>query len=380
MLTRKKQYPENYPSDAVAILNAMSFTDGRGIRIVGSMSLRSQQYAGDYDAVEYVELDESTDDKALNKLVSKFKTIVERLEKMDDVFVGDIKSGVIEEWRILPKMAHIKNGKVIGYSAEASRNKVDQLLKDGVLSLKEAKDSKALLKTHLTPEEFVIIKGILKFHLVRWSVSDVMAGKKTLRDGRTYTLKEAFHSPTITKLDVIGMVQNNRYTDFSCIYEFKNDGQILNPDRIDVAESLRENIILYRAKGDHFKVLKREFALAKYLGDTKRVQDLTVVLNSDLGRLYQISGDIGTLLALLEDHKGVSLSKIRFEVDQFRARLANIYMLKGYLKVEPVVLDEIDKATRSPNRKLLYSRLKVIKSHLDRQLQSSSENGRWNKR
>jgi hypothetical protein len=276
---------------------------------------------------------------------------------------------VIEEWRVLSKDAMIVNGKVVGYDAESSREKVMRLRKQEIISPQEESYALKLLVKNPSPEIFLMAKADLKYHIIRWSVDDVLRGVKKLRDGRDYTLEEAFHSPTITKLDVIGLISNNRYTDFSIIYQFMNNGAVLNPDVIDVEQSLKENIIAYKLKGDIFKTLKREYALAKYNEDLKRVAELTTVLNSDLGRLYQIVSDIGTLIGLLEDHKGVDLNKIRFEVDQFKSRLANIYSLKGYLKIEPIVLDQINLALRSPNRKMMLGRLRLLKNNLNRQLQ-----------
>jgi hypothetical protein len=53
---RVKEYPTNYPEDVRTILKSMSFNDGRGLQIVGSSSIRSQQYAGDYDGYQVVEM------------------------------------------------------------------------------------------------------------------------------------------------------------------------------------------------------------------------------------------------------------------------------------------------------------------------------------
>ena len=47
-----KQFPQDYPRDALAILDAMSFTDGKSVMLLGSMSIRNQQYANDYDTYE----------------------------------------------------------------------------------------------------------------------------------------------------------------------------------------------------------------------------------------------------------------------------------------------------------------------------------------
>lgn len=368
----QKSFPENYPSDALSILRAMSFTDGAGIKLVGSMSLRSQQYAGDYDGYEVVKLNEKTDAAALDALATRFKSIIRKLKSMNGVYIGDIKAGSVEEWRVLSRKAEVSKGKVVGYNAVQSRSVVDRLLASGVITEGEAKKAMELLKPNPTPVELVRMKGLFKFHIVRWTPEEVLAGEKTLRDGRVFTLQEAFSSPTISKLDVIGFVENNRFTDFSVIYEFQNKGKILNPDVIDIEKSLRESIIFYESEGDKFKVLKRMFALAKYKNNLYLVKKLQPVLNGDLGRIYHVLGDVKTLISLLEEHRP-SMKKVYYEIDQFKRRLANVYELHSYLRSEPYLLGLIDSAVRTSSKDGLLRKLKELLVQLDRVLQRSAE-------
>jgi hypothetical protein len=51
---------------------------------------------------------------------------------------------------------------------------------------------------------------------------------------------------------------------------------------------------------------------------------LEPILNSDLGRLYIIVGDIDTLLFMLEKYNKLPGDEIKFEIDQFINRLSNI--------------------------------------------------------
>ena len=87
METAPKSYPENYPSDALDILDAMSFSGGKDVKILGSMSIRSQQYAGDYDAYELVKKsgDKST---ILKQLAHQFQEIIKGLGRMQNVAIG----------------------------------------------------------------------------------------------------------------------------------------------------------------------------------------------------------------------------------------------------------------------------------------------------
>jgi hypothetical protein len=369
---RSKSFPENYASDAVRILDTMSFTKGKGVGLRGSMSIRSQQYAGDYDAFEIVNMKESSEDVALHMLAVRFKDIVKDLKGLPKTYIGDIKAGSVEEWRVLPRTAHLKDGKLVGMDVVASRRKLDELEKAKVISPNEKKYGETLLSGRMTPMKFLEAKQKLKFHIVRWSVADVMEGHKRLRDGRQFTLEEAFSSPTITKMDVISYVQNNRYTDFSMLYYFRNNGKHLNPDPYDFVDSIKENILYFTKKGNWFKVLKRKFALAKFERDASTITKLTPILNSDLGRIYHVLGDIGTLIHLLEDERPDPKS-VKFEIDQFKARLANVYTLSDYLKEEHTILGEIASALKDPKQDTLLAKLRTMEDRLQRILDENTK-------
>lgn len=360
---RTKSYPENYPKDAVDILDAMSFSKGRDVKLLGSMSIRSQQYAGDYDAYEVVKR-KGDASSVLDSLASEFQSIIKNLRGMPNVFIGDIKAGSVEEWRVLPKGAGVVDNKIVGYNSVASKRKLDELRRANIITEGEQKDAEALLDYATTPAKFLLARKKIKFHVIRWTVPEVLAGVQTLRDGSHFTLQDAFSSPTISKLDTIAFVQNNRYTDFSIIYEFQANGKVLNPAFEDIGKSLREDIISYKAEGNPFKVLKREFALAKFRGDDRTLKSLTPVLNSDLGRLYSLQSDVGTLITLLDEHRNVPISRVRYEIDQFKSRMANIYTLPDFLKTEHTLLAHIGSALKTTSQQQLLGHLNQIQDIL----------------
>jgi hypothetical protein len=363
-ILRAKEYPTNYPSDAINILDAMSMGDN--IHLVGSMSLRSQQYAGDYDGYEVVSK-RGVVKKVLVELRERFQSNIQKLRNMKNVYIGDMKIGVIDAWRVIPRTALVRGNKIEGYNAVACRSSVDELLKSNVITQLEAKEAHALLKDQPTVPEFLMAKDKIKFHVLRWTVAEAMANHKQLRGGGSITLEQAFHTPGITKVDVIGLVQNNRFTDFSVIYEFKCNGKVLNPEPVNIRVSLEENILAYLAEGNYFKVLKRLFALAKFVGDNKTIKELNEVLNSDLGRLYHIVGDMDTLLALLSSNKP-PIAPIRFEIDQFIQRLSTIYTLDAYLKKDDDIVGEIRRILKMPEHRIAAP-LEKLRNELDDILQ-----------
>ena len=72
---------------------------------------------------------------------------------------------------------------------------------------------------------------------------------------------------------------------------------------------------------------KRIFSILKR-SKSDMAEKLNALFNSDLGRLYSLISDIGTLLFLLENQDLVPLKKIQYEIGQFRGRLGNIYQVQ----------------------------------------------------
>lgn len=277
----EKEYPSEYPAEAVRVLNAMTFTDkASGLKIMGSSALRSQLYAGDYDGYETVK------GFSLNQLVQKFKEIVKHIKDLPHAYIGDIKCGEVDEWRVVPL-------KKSSFSVKKADAKIDYLKSSGVISPQEAERAKASLKS------YAIAKQEIKFQVVRWTPEEVIAGHKKLRDGRTYTLEEGMTSPSVSKLDVIAEV-NGTYKEFSVIYEFYVDGVNINKFDLNPMKSLKESIEYYKETKNPYKVLKRKFALAKLKNDIPAIKRLSKIINSPLGAIYLLYSEVKTLADLLE--------------------------------------------------------------------------------
>jgi hypothetical protein len=342
-----KTLPDNYPSDVLDVLEKMTMKSG--LNLVGSNALRSQLYAGDYDGYEVVSMNEKTDEAALLSLRKRFQQMVAGLVRDSKIFVGDIKAGIIPEWIIIPSNAYLKKGKVVGLDVKKAKMKVDALLHSKIITPEEATAAFSLLKPRMTPVDFLKAQEELKYHVLRWTPDEIKKNKKVLRDGTSITLEEAFHTPAITKIDTIALVQNNRYTDFSVIYEFENKGKTLNPAMGDIGSSLAQDVEAYKATGNYFKALKRQYALAKYKNDVKKMKALTTLLNSDLGRLYQIAGDMKTLADVVDK---APAEIVRYEIDQFKNSLANIYDTPAYQMKEPLLLKSLKRIVKLPKDKM----------------------------
>lgn len=347
----EKSYPISYPHDVLEIIQKMSFNEGRDVRIMGSMSLRSQLYAADYDCYETVETFESSEQKLLKTLAKRFQKIVKDVLSIPYCFVTDIKSGSVEEWRILSDSIRVKGKHIIGYDAQKCRKKVLKLLKDGILSKEEADLYMEKLTPNMTPEQWVIIKKDIRPNILRWKPVDVERGYLILKDGRKFTLEESFASPVISKLDVIAWVQGSRFAEFSMIYKFVNKDKVINNYVMNVEQELKESILYYSLSNRWFKVAKRIFSYARFRDDERTLRDLTPILNSDVGRLYIILSDILTIQELLDRDIEIPKENILFELDQMRGRFANIYAIPHFLRIEFQIVKLLDNALRSVDAK-----------------------------
>jgi hypothetical protein len=347
-LVIEKAYPQQYPPDAVKVLNTMSFTKGKGVKIMGSASLVSQKYSGDYDGYEIVE------GFTKDELVGRFKEIIRDLQRLPNTYIGDIKAGLVEDWKVDTE------------DFRSGTTKVESLFSKKIISSEEAKLAKEILSKPQTKANKLNAKAELKFHIVRWLPNEILSGVKKLRDGTSYTLKEAIQSPTICKLDVISPV-NDKYTDFSMIYEFYENGKILNPVVIEPEEAIKNDIVLYNAQGNKFKVIKRKFALAKLQNNKRDLEKYNKILNSNLGKLYVLYSDVKTLADVVGSNNTSPYTNKA--IADFSARLSS------YDNTNETLVADLRKATQTKERSKVLSRLRHAEDQLFKQLNSRTLTG-----
>lgn len=331
-----KKYPADYSDDVLTVIRAMSFTNGKKVKLVGSYTLRNQIYAGDVDALELVPI------KSVGECVKRFKGVVAEVLKIPYTYISDIKCGSVDEWKVVPDNMVIKEGKVENYDKSLILDKVLHLYDTKIITAEQLRIAKYMLKDNVNAVEFLALRKELRYNILRWSLKEIIAGYKTLQDGRKYTLEQGIQAPTITKMDVVSWIAGNHFTDFEMIYEFKLRGKIINPGLRDMDLAIRESVLLMRREGNYFKMAKRMYALARYFGYKHDLEPLNDLFTGDLGRLYGIYGDANSLKYIIENVSDIPKEKVDFEVSQFIQRLANI-VLPTYLRREDEILRVVNK-------------------------------------
>jgi len=359
-LIADKNFPDNYSAAVLNVLDAMSATGLKKLKVVGSSSIRSQLYAGDYDAIERVDV------KNAKTIADHLQTAVKQLRSLKDVAISEIKCGEIPEWNVFRPNARVEHDKILDFNIKESQSKVDALRRENVLTAKESQDANDLLEDANDEWDFLHAKKTIRHHILRWTPSEILEGAKFVRGNHVIKLEDAIMSGGMIKLDVVANI-HDRFTEFSVIYDvFKNGKRITQPP-VPLERGLVEDMIYYE-KANPFKALKRLFSLAKHFHNKRIIEILIPILNGDLGRLYQIVGDLKTLSALLEHGSTSRIRAIRSQIDEVRHRLGNIYQLKDFLKAEHGIIGSIFSLLKTPIPKLhskLESLIDTLQSILD---------------
>jgi hypothetical protein len=341
-LIREKRFPGNYTEEVLDVLKRLSVTNLKHVKIVGSTSVRSQQYAGDVDANDTVKID------SYAQAASLLKEVIKRLDS--SIFITDFKIGEVTMWDVL--QGDTREGE---FDLVKSLQKLSAL-KKSIISEAEFKGAERLLRAVKDPLTLVEAKKAIRFHILRWKPSEVLAGVKKVR-GLTISLEDAIASGGLIKLDVIK--DTDRFTEISMIYTMKLNGKQRKVGQ-NLIESLEDDIV-YFDKRNAFKALKRAFSLAKVTKNTSELEFLVPLLNSDLGRLYNIISNVDTILLLLEQ-PDVPIDDVHENLDEIKARMGNIYSLKEFLDVETNILGALETMKKMSAKRLKPALLSLTTS------------------
>lgn len=335
-----KEFPEDYSDEAIGILKKMSFSNLKYMFLKGSMALRSQLYPSDFDGWEIIENEGKTKEDFINEIVGKFKKTIRELENTNLTYIMDIKCGEIEDWKILDDNIFIKNGIVQNYNDMKCKKNLEHLYKLNLIDEDEYNLIYKKLLTVITPKQLLELKDLCKFHIVRWKPEDILKGYTTLLDGSKYYLKEGLSSISKIKIDVVSWINGNKFIEISVNYQLNYDGKPINKVE-DPNISYKESILTFYIQKNYFKMLRRIFSFSSFNKDYNLVETLIDFFNSDVGIINQLNNDVKTLETIIEKEASLPKQRIKFELDHFKNRLANIILPK-YLKERTDILKIID--------------------------------------
>lgn len=329
----------------------------------GSASYKIQRYPGDLDVRETIVYDGDINSIS-NDFAVKLQNMVKEIKKQKMVYFSEIKAGF--DKRFMIDIGHIENKRIIGYDPKMIRK---ELRKIG--DYPEINDLISLVENNPSLNDWDILgKELREFYIIRWSENDIMNGYTELIGGKRIYLADALRQKTMVKIDTWQYI-NGRFVEVTNFFIIVNDKngeiQLVNlPDdfynRVDGA--LKDETDKLMCSGVYFKPLKaikRMWTIAMMRNDQNMLEKLTPIINSGVGILNQVNGDIESLIGILEKSKSIPIASIRKEINNFKGRIAGIYDLSIDIVELNDIFDNLSTMDYIPS---LYNRLKMLKKFL----------------
>lgn len=172
---------------------------------------------------------------------------------------------------------------------------------------------------------------------IRWEPSDILKGQKQINVNTTVKLLDAVKQNKMNKIDVISLVNNSIFKDFSCVYMTNNINNFDASIARDIAENYHEN--------NYFKTCKRLFSYYKST-DKHIAMKLQDLFNSNIGLLYNVYSDTGTILYLMDNFHNVPFERVENEIDNFKNRMSHVYKINKFLQKQPKINAIINNAEK----------------------------------
>lgn len=305
-------------------------------RLIGSSSLRSSQYAVDYDVETHI--------GSGNNPAAALQRAYHLAQHNPNIFVIELKCGID------PRLE---------YRGDYSPESLKEYLKNPLIP-------EGARKEILASSGEEQIKLVRDLYILRWTPEEVAQGKLQLIDGTYRTLAEALNDDTIQKIDLITKV-GDQFAEISENYYIKgkNDQQ---KDTEKALEASLEEDIHYYSKVDSFKALKRLFSLYRIHPTKHKAQMSKLVdfFNGQVGLLNKIRAELGILDTLLnQTFRRVAWIDVYNNLQFIKEQISQVYQVP----VAEKVFGQIDRVKRSNIRSLVVA----LKDYFSNKVNSESK-------
>jgi hypothetical protein len=368
----KKKLESSYNKDTEDAIKLIS-VNSKNTTVIGTAGLKNSIYSGDIDLIERVEIKAPTKLKACQIFHQKLKKILKDIKNSPKALLGDIKGGYYTSgYNLLQLCGEIKDNQIINY-------KPDELRKEVIATIPLAKDlTKAdyeegnygsreefLSKIYDNPtiQQYIELKELLRLETtIRWSYDEVMKNKiLTIYNkdtnkwvDRPFSFADAIERhKAFTKIDILYEMPERiiEVTNVYFLYWINNKNQKIS---INLDPFNKKNEFEYQIKNEilkitegkkknYLKALKRIIAIMRKEKDLDGLNKAMPIINGDCGLLYQVIGDINSLIFYIENSTSIPYKYILNEIDLFRSRLSTIAFSFNELKVDNLILSILNK-------------------------------------
>jgi len=340
-----KKYPTDFATDITKIAEVLTLKHGNKPFLYGSGSYKID-YPSDYDLAQEI---------PVNKFIlSDLQEVIKNLLKINGIYIGDIKSGEIPDFKVVEDDISENN-------YESRRpimiTKLEQLFKKKAITKEEYDSSIEILQPNLKEMDIYVLKHDVRFEVIRWKAKDILNGFVVYR-GKKIDFNKYLLGDSMTKIDVIAWLNGIRYNEITMVYAFSKNGIMINKKFGNIELALIDQIPYLLYKGMYMKICKRINSIERAGNNPNKLllRRLYSLFTSDLGLLNQVISDIGALEFLIESVESISKERFEEEIDQMKTRLGNMTNLK-YIKREDVIVKMLNELEKDVMNMKLYDEL-----------------------
>lgn len=376
---------EAYPMDVINTIKILSLNKDEPAHIFGSYNYKRQQFAGDVDLVE-TDTEATNIEEAVNNLEKKLMDIFKKISTTPGYYFSEFKAGVDNRYDI--NVGKLQNGKFTRSNPVEFMQKIMILSNTGLIDKKDIDKLFTIYNKNsndVTSDDYDIAFSILRnYRIIRWTLAELLEGKKKLRGNKIITLNEALYYNSPIKIDLVAYI-NNKFVEVTnfIVFVLEKDGQqiVLNDKQnvltdlkthmIDGLQNEIDKVFFSTMFFNPFKGIKRLWSLARQYGDTVMINFLNPIISGEISRLYQKKGDIDTIINVYEiygdsspfeqmivelDNMKIELDRIiEFDIKQIALDFSNIVNLseKGEITF-PILIHGLEIMKRRINEEISY--------------------------
>ena len=169
---------------------------------------------------------------------------------------------------------------------------------------------------------------------LHWSIKEIENNKKVYSEEKIKTFENGLLEGTV-KIDILYRLNYGDFIEISMIW-------LINPQKINMVNELKNDIDEYLEIGRSFKALKRCFSYYTIKNNQKKLYTLIKLFNSDISLINKVISEISIYIQLLEIYPDrVKLDEIHFSIQNdikyflgciFRFKINNkIYQKLDYI-------------------------------------------------
>jgi hypothetical protein len=306
---------------------------------IGSISYKTTN-ASDVDI--YEEIKQESLPKVIDFFKRNLQRIVNQIHTHSDQYFLEVKLGLDHLYSSIPIGDCLGNRFVVDekfiplMKAYYQRKLISESEYQIVISLERMSVFKRDQKV------YEIVKQMMRKRIVlRWNAKEIKQGYKILINEKgeqyKYTIERGIQEKSQANIEGIFISDDGTYTECSNFFDvryYQGDQERalnLNQDvvyniELSRVEDLKRSLYTLMNSQLHpnlMKACKRMFSLGRIMRDINLLQKVYPVVNSQLGKIYQLNSKLKTCIKILNDDEPInqqalyrSLDKVRFQLDE----------------------------------------------------------------